>query len=331
MSEYRVDDNASLRLITYQRLDASAWHVARTTGLLGRDARLHQAVIGIGAHYDRSRNDAELQGAGAANELRTTFLGSGDQVHDFRTRQFHVGARTTLDAALQGRGRRRVAVGLHRTDRDRKGCEAHRRSPDQSQLAAVAVGARRQRAESRHSRERRHVRARLERGAAGRTAALVPRVARGEPRGRAASDDPGLLLRDARRRCRRSSPSSSSATSTSVLASVDGGGAVSAVDIGTARGLRRRRAPSDCTSRAASWSPCGSTTTSTCSTTDAATRSSASPTAKWTSRAPRSSARATARCFASKDGADVTLPATRAGRALRRARTSTVDLEVVLP
>jgi Fe-S cluster assembly protein SufD len=102
VSEYQVDDNASLQLITYQRLDASAWHVARTTGFLSRDARLHQAVVGLGAHYDRARNDAELLGAGAASELRTTFLGSGDQVHDFRTRQYHVAPRTTSTLLSKG-------------------------------------------------------------------------------------------------------------------------------------------------------------------------------------------------------------------------------------
>ncbi len=102
VSEYRLDDNASLRLITYQRLDASAWHVARTTGFVARDAQLHQAVVGFGAHYDRSRNDAELRGAGASNELRTTFLGSGDQVHDFRTRQYHVAPRTTSTLLSKG-------------------------------------------------------------------------------------------------------------------------------------------------------------------------------------------------------------------------------------
>lgn len=102
VSEYQVDDNASLRLITYQRLDASAWHIARTTGFIARDARLHQAIIGLGAHYDRSRNDAELVGAGASNELRTTFLGSGDQVHDFRTRQYHVAPRTTSTLLSKG-------------------------------------------------------------------------------------------------------------------------------------------------------------------------------------------------------------------------------------
>ena len=102
VSEYRLEDNASLQLITYQRLDSTAWHVARTTGFLGRDARLHQAVVGLGAHYDRSRNDAELLGAGSSNELRTTFLGSGTQVHDFRTRQFHVAPRTTSTLLSKG-------------------------------------------------------------------------------------------------------------------------------------------------------------------------------------------------------------------------------------
>jgi len=102
LSEYQLDDNASLRLITYQRLDATAWHVARTTGFLSRDAQLHQAVVGLGSHYDRSRNDAELLGAGASNELRTTFFGSGEQVHDFRTRQYHVAPRTTSTLLSKG-------------------------------------------------------------------------------------------------------------------------------------------------------------------------------------------------------------------------------------
>ncbi|HUX05181.1 MAG TPA: Fe-S cluster assembly protein SufD [Acidimicrobiales bacterium] len=94
LSEYAVGENASLQLITYQRLALSAWHVARTTGFIGRDARLAQAVIGMGGHYNRSRNDAVMEGVGAQNELRTTFLGSDSQVHDFRTHQFHVAPRS---------------------------------------------------------------------------------------------------------------------------------------------------------------------------------------------------------------------------------------------
>ncbi|MFZ1062738.1 MAG: SufD family Fe-S cluster assembly protein [Acidimicrobiales bacterium] len=102
VSEYEIGDNAALRLVTYQRLDSSAWHVARTTGLLHRDSRLNQAVIGMGGHYNRSRNDAELLDTGAENELRTTFLGTGNQVHDFRTHQFHKCGRTRSTLLSKG-------------------------------------------------------------------------------------------------------------------------------------------------------------------------------------------------------------------------------------
>ena len=89
LTEFYVGENASLQMTTYQRLDTSAWHVARTTAFLQRDARMRQSVISLGGHYNRSRNDAEIIGTGAENELRTTFLGTGEQVHDFRTRQLH--------------------------------------------------------------------------------------------------------------------------------------------------------------------------------------------------------------------------------------------------
>jgi Fe-S cluster assembly protein SufD len=127
LSEYQVDDNASLQLITYQRLDQSAWHVARTTGFLARDARLRQAVVGIGAHYNRSRNDAEMRGAGSENELRTTFLGSGDQVHDFRTHQMHTGARsrsTLLSKGAVADRSRSVYTGLIEIEKGAKRTDA---------------------------------------------------------------------------------------------------------------------------------------------------------------------------------------------------------------
>jgi Fe-S cluster assembly protein SufD len=102
LTEFDLADNAGLQVSTYQRLDPSAWHIARSTGHLGRDARLRQAVISIGGHYNRSRNDAEFLGTGAENELRTTFLGSGNQVHDFRTRQLHQVGRTRSTLLSKG-------------------------------------------------------------------------------------------------------------------------------------------------------------------------------------------------------------------------------------
>ncbi len=102
VSEYHVAANGSLQLSSYQRLAATSWHVARTTTLLERDARMQQSVIGLGAQYDRARNDAELVGTGASNELHTTFLGSGQQVHDLRTHQFHRVGRTTSSLLSKG-------------------------------------------------------------------------------------------------------------------------------------------------------------------------------------------------------------------------------------
>lgn len=127
LSEYLIGENAVLQLITYQRLAPSAWHVARTTGFLGRDARLRQAVIGMGGHYNRSRNDAEMLAAGAENELRTTFLGSGSQVHDFRTHQFHKAGRsrsTLLSKGAVADDSRSVYTGLIEIEKGAKRTDA---------------------------------------------------------------------------------------------------------------------------------------------------------------------------------------------------------------
>jgi Fe-S cluster assembly protein SufD len=102
LAQYRVGAGAHLDLATYQRYDLSAWHVARTLARVEADAVLRQAVIGLGGHYDRARNDAILAGTAAQNELRTTFLGVGDQVHDLRSHQYHLGARSRATLLSKG-------------------------------------------------------------------------------------------------------------------------------------------------------------------------------------------------------------------------------------
>jgi Fe-S cluster assembly protein SufD len=127
LTEYEVADNAALQVSTYQRLDMTAWHIARSTGHLGRDARLRQAVISMGAHYNRSRNDCEFDGLGAENELRTTFLGSGDQVHDYRTRQYHREGRghsTLLSKGAVADRSRSVYTGLIEIEKGAKRTDA---------------------------------------------------------------------------------------------------------------------------------------------------------------------------------------------------------------
>jgi Fe-S cluster assembly protein SufD len=69
---------------------------------LAKDARLRQSVISLGGHYNRSRNDADMVGLNAENELRTTVLGTGTQIHDYRTRQFHIAGRTRSTLLSKG-------------------------------------------------------------------------------------------------------------------------------------------------------------------------------------------------------------------------------------
>jgi Fe-S cluster assembly protein SufD len=95
VSEYHVATGASLEVCTVQSLGDVAWSVLRTRAQLGRDAAISQTVVGLGARYDRVRADAILDGEGSASTLHTAHVGTGDQVHDLRTMQVHVGARTT--------------------------------------------------------------------------------------------------------------------------------------------------------------------------------------------------------------------------------------------
>ncbi len=95
VSHYAVAESSTLRLGTYQHLPFDGWHIARSLATLERDSHLAQAVISLGAGYNRSRNDADLIAPGARNELRTTYLGRDAQVHDYRTRQYHRAPRTS--------------------------------------------------------------------------------------------------------------------------------------------------------------------------------------------------------------------------------------------
>jgi Fe-S cluster assembly protein SufD len=94
VAEYHVGAGASLEVCTVQSLSAGAWSIARSRAVLGADATFTQAVIGLGGRYDRVRADAVLEGDGATSVLHTAHVGSGDQVHDLRTMQVHVGRRT---------------------------------------------------------------------------------------------------------------------------------------------------------------------------------------------------------------------------------------------
>ena len=127
VSEFRIGEDAQLTHVTYQRLDVTAWHISRTTALIERTGRMHQSVLSLGGHYDRARNDAELLGAGAENQLWTTFLGRGNQVHDLRSHQMHHVGRTQSQLLSKGAAAdtsRSVYTGLIEIERGAKRTDA---------------------------------------------------------------------------------------------------------------------------------------------------------------------------------------------------------------
>jgi Fe-S cluster assembly protein SufD len=101
-SRVRISDRGSLTWSTYQSLDDSAWFFARSTAELARDAVMTQNYAGVGARYDRARHDCVLREQGASNNLFTTYVGHGSQIHDLRTHQLHIAPRTTAQLVSKG-------------------------------------------------------------------------------------------------------------------------------------------------------------------------------------------------------------------------------------
>ena len=102
VTELAVDDGGDLSYVVLQVLGTGAWHIGRLAARVGRDATLRTFTVGLGGAYDRSRTDAAAAGPGAPRELRSAYLGTGDQVHDIRTLQDHQAPRTTSDLLCKG-------------------------------------------------------------------------------------------------------------------------------------------------------------------------------------------------------------------------------------
>ncbi len=100
--ELSADNGANLAYVSLQVLGTGAWHIGRVVARAGRDATVRSFTVGLGAAYDRARIDAIAAGQGARSELRSAYLGTGEQVHDVRTLQDHAAPHTTSDLLCQG-------------------------------------------------------------------------------------------------------------------------------------------------------------------------------------------------------------------------------------
>jgi len=102
VTELIVENAGVLSYVSLQVLGTGAWHLARLSGQAGRDARLRVFTVGLGGAYDRSRTDCVLLGQGGSSELRSAYLGTGDQIHDIRTLQDHAAPQTTSSLLCKG-------------------------------------------------------------------------------------------------------------------------------------------------------------------------------------------------------------------------------------
>jgi Fe-S cluster assembly protein SufD len=102
IAELDVADDARLSYANLQLLGAGDQHMGSQASRVGRDATLRSFTAGFGAGYDRVRTDSDLVGQGGRTVLHAAYLGTGDQVHDFRTLQDHQAPRTQSELLFEG-------------------------------------------------------------------------------------------------------------------------------------------------------------------------------------------------------------------------------------
>ena len=113
--EIIVRDGAALTLVSVQRWDDDAVHLASHQARVDRDAALTHVVVSLGGGLVRVNPSVELAGAGADGKLYG--LAFSDSGHHLESQVYlhHKGPHTTGDvlykAALQGAGARTVWIG----------------------------------------------------------------------------------------------------------------------------------------------------------------------------------------------------------------------------
>ena len=102
VAELDIADDARLSYANVQLLDAHCSHIGTQVSRVGRDATLRSLTVGLGGSYARVRTDSAIVGPGGTTSLWAAYLGTGAQVHDFRTKQDHRAARTRSELLFKG-------------------------------------------------------------------------------------------------------------------------------------------------------------------------------------------------------------------------------------
>jgi len=102
VSELRVGPGSRLSYANLQVLGAGATQIALQRSRVDADATLRSFTVSLGCRYARVRTDSDLVGKGSSSALLAAYLGTGDQVHDFRTLQDHHAPHTDSELLFTG-------------------------------------------------------------------------------------------------------------------------------------------------------------------------------------------------------------------------------------
>ncbi len=125
--ELRAGPAARVRYLAVNELGPEVWQIGAQAAVGERDSTTLMGAVALGADYARVRTENVLQGQGASARQIAVFFAEGDQMHDFRTIQTHVGPRTSSDLLFKGAvaGRSRsVYTGLIEIGHEARGANA---------------------------------------------------------------------------------------------------------------------------------------------------------------------------------------------------------------
>lgn len=127
--EIIVRDGANLTVVSLQRWDDDAVHVASHQAVVGRDATLRHTVVSLGGAVVRVNPSVDLAGAGSEGKVYGLSFADAGQHLESQVYVHHRGPSTTADVlykgALQGSSARSVWVGDVLIGRDAVGTDSY--------------------------------------------------------------------------------------------------------------------------------------------------------------------------------------------------------------
>ncbi len=102
VTEMIVSEDARLDYANLQVLSSGVRQIGLQTSRVDQHGSFRSFTASLGGGYARVRTDSDVSGQGAESALLAAYLGTGDQVHDFRTLQEHHGRRTRSELLFKG-------------------------------------------------------------------------------------------------------------------------------------------------------------------------------------------------------------------------------------